>query len=74
MYEAELTPKSLSNQAAFCWLTWWIHVTNLIPLQNLCGEIFRPHVKILIVWIPIEMKNSPNNCKTDSALPAKVNQ
>ncbi len=29
MYVAQLKQKSLSNQAAFCWSSWWIHVTNL---------------------------------------------
>jgi len=28
MYEAQLTQKSLSNQAAFCWSMWRIHVTE----------------------------------------------
>lgn len=28
---------------------------NLNLLQNLHGEIFLPHAKVLIAWIPIEM-------------------
>ncbi len=31
-----------SNQAAFCWTTEWIRLTNLNMLRNLCEEIFRP--------------------------------
>ncbi len=36
--------KLLSSQATFCW--FGICLTNLMPLQNLCGEI---------AWIPIEI-------------------
>ncbi len=33
----------------------WIHETNLNVSQNLHGEIFHPHVKFQIMYIPIEM-------------------
>jgi len=38
----------LSNQAAFCRSTQWIHLTNF---KN--REIFQPHTKL--AWIPIAM-------------------
>ncbi len=65
MYDCHFQTKQLSvgQHDESMWPTW--------SRFKICGEIFRPQVKILIVWIPIEMKNSPNNCK--SALPAKVN-
>lgn len=38
MYEASVTQRSLLNQAAFCWLTRQICVTDSNPLQNLRGN------------------------------------
>ncbi len=57
MQEAQLTQKSLSNQAAFCgsYSVQCIHITSLNPLWNLHEEIFCPHVKFPITWIPFEM-------------------
>jgi len=56
--EAQLnTDKSLSNQVAFCWLTQQILVANLNLLHE---EIFLPHAKSQISWIPIEMQISKN--------------
>lgn len=54
MGEAQLTQKSLENQAASCWSTWQIFMTNLKQLRNLC--VCHPHAKFLIKWITIEMK------------------
>lgn len=53
MYEVQLTQKSHSNQATFCWSLWKIHVTNL--MWNLREQIFHRQAEIQIARIPIEM-------------------
>lgn len=55
MSVAQLTQKSLTNQGAFCWPIRQIHTTNMNQLQNQHVEIFCPHTKIQITWIPIEI-------------------
>lgn len=45
MYEAQLTRKLLSNQAALCWST----------LEPVAEYIFRHQVKFHTAWILIEM-------------------
>lgn len=41
MHKAQLTQKSHSNQADFCWSVGWIHVTNL-KIIKICGGTFLP--------------------------------
>lgn len=68
--KAQITQKKLSNQLAFCWSTWQIHMTNLNPLWNLCGGNFRPHCEIPncvdSYWNGcISPQKSPNNGQCD---------
>lgn len=55
VYEASITQRSLLNQAAFCWLTRQICVTDANTLQHLCVEIIQPQVKFPPALISIEI-------------------
>lgn len=55
MYEVQLTHKSLSRQAAFCWSVRQIHMTNLKIDEILSGEIFHPHAELQTSRILIRM-------------------
>ncbi len=55
VYKASITQRSPLNQAAFCWLTRQICVTDANPLQHLCVEIVHPQVKFPPALISIEI-------------------
>ncbi len=62
--------QKVTNQAAY-W-SRQIHMTNLNPLQNPCGEIFRPHVKFLMCgFVKITgfcLRKFPKNSRCDCTL------
>jgi len=48
IHEAELTQKSLSNQAAFCW-------SNSHLTLNMRKSVWRTFSKLPVTWVPIGM-------------------
>lgn len=81
MYEALLTPKSLSKQTSFCWSAWRIHMTKLNMREiyifdlmwnsRMCGFL----VKLLDFPHKISLNNSKYDCTIgDRVIPLFLNK